>query len=154
MHPEALIFLRQLIQILPQKYILRSHIREYQINLCDISTCPTSNNSPDDLQHRRDTGPASNHAESLHHVWCVDHGAFRAFDFDSLSNDQRGHVFRDVARRVGFYEQVKVARDMVARDRRVGAHNLLLDGDAGVFGVGYGEGRGDGDVLAYWEAED
>ena len=154
MHPKALVLRCQLIQILPQQNILRAHIGEYQINLCDISTCPTSDNSPDDLQHGRDTRPASNHAESLHHVWSVDHGAFRAFDFNSLPDDQRGHVFRDVARRVGFYEQVEVPGDVVARDGRVGAHNLFLDRDAGVFGVGYGEGRCDGDVLAYWEAED
>lgn len=43
---------------------------------------------------------------------------------------------------------------MVARDGRVGAHNLFLGRDAGVFGVGYGECRCDGDVLAYWETED
>lgn len=44
--------------------------------------------------------------------------------------------------------------DMVAGDGGVGANDFLLDGNCGVFGVGNGESRGDGDVLANWEAED
>lgn len=63
-------------------------------------------------------------------------------------------MFRNVACRVGFYEQVEVPGDMVAGDGCVRADDLFLNGDAGVFGVGYGEGRCNGDVLAYWEAED
>ena len=62
-------------------------------------------------------------------------------------------MFRDVACRVGFYKQVEVSRDVVAGDGRVGANDFFLDGDAGVFGIGYGEDRCDGDVLAYWQAE-
>jgi hypothetical protein len=153
MHPKSLILPGQLIQILLQQNILNAHIREYQINLCPIPTCPTSDYSPDDLQHRRDSRAACDHAESLNHVWAVDHGAFGAFDFDGLPDDQGSHVFGDVACWVGFYEQVKVSWDMVAGDGRVGADNFLLDSDAGIFGVRYGKGCCDGDVLAYRQAQ-
>lgn len=82
------------------------------------------------------------------HVGSVDHSALGAADSDGLADDQRGHVFGDVAGGVGFDEQVEVAGLVVAGDWGVGADDFFV----GV--VGLREGGGDGDVLANREAED
>lgn len=58
----------------------------------------------------------------------------------------------DVAGGVGFDQEVEVAGLVVAGDGGVRADDFFFDGVA-VF-VGYGEGGGDGDVLADGEAED
>jgi hypothetical protein len=47
-----------------------------------------------------------------------------------------------------------VAGDVVAGDWGVGADDFFLHCYGRVFEVGDGKGRGDGDVLAYGEAED
>lgn len=58
----------------------------------------------------------------------------------------------DVARGVGFDQDVEVAGLVVAGDGGVGADDLFLDDFAG--GAGAGESGGEGDVLADGEAED
>ena len=82
------------------------------------------------------------------HVGFVYHSSFWTAHLYGLSDDERGHVFGDVAGGVGFYKQVEVAGVVVAGDGRVGADDLF--GGA----VGLGEHGGDGDVLADRETED
>ena len=154
MHPEALVFLSQLIQVLLQQNILGVHIRKDQIHLGAVTARTAADDGADDLQHRSDASATCDHTEVTHHVGRVDHGALRALDFNGLANDEACHVLADVTSWVGFDEQVEVARDMVAGDWRVGTDDLLLHYDARVLRVNDGEGRGDGDVLSDWEAED
>lgn len=59
----------------------------------------------------------------------------------------------DVSGRVAFDQEVEVARGGVVGYGGVRAEDLLLRGLAG-FWVYDGEGCGEGDVLACWEAED
>lgn len=118
-HSESGIFLGQLIQILLQQNILLAHISEQEINLglvlnTSISNALSSSNySADNLQHGRDSGSASNHTEMSDHVWSIDHCALWTLDLDRLSDNEGGHIFRDVSSRVRFNEKVKVTRDMV-----------------------------------------
>ncbi len=143
---------RKLIEVLLQQDVLGVDVGEDQINLRLISDCASTDDRADNLQHRGDTCASCDHSEVADHVWLISHSALRAANLDSLSDLQGGKVLRDVASWVGLDEEVERAWMVVAGDRGVGADDLFL-GYGAVCG-GLRQGRGDGDMLADWEAED
>lgn len=147
-HANPLVLRHQRIQILLEQNILRRDIRKDQIHLRRVSRRAPAHDGAHDLQHGRDARAAGDHAKVPHHVGRVHEGALGALDADGLAHGERRHVPRDVARGVGLDEQVEVARLVVARDGRVGAHDFFRGA------VGLGEDGADGDVLADGEAED
>ena len=88
-HPEPIILRRQFIQIIFHEDILEIDIGKYQIHLRRIPSPiprPTPHHRPYDLQHRRDACAARDHSEMSNKSGRVHHGAFRAFDFQGLSD--------------------------------------------------------------------
>lgn len=152
MDAESLISGGERVKVLLEQDILDVNVSEEQINLGLVTSGAATDDGTDNLQHGGDAGAACDHAEVAHHVGGVDHGALGALDFDGLADDEGGHVLGDVAGGVGLDEQVEVTWLVVARDRGVGAEEVLANGLA--LGVRCGEVRGDGDVLSDWEAED
>jgi hypothetical protein len=136
------------IKIILQQNILRRDIGKDEVNLGLITASPAAHNSTNNLQHRRDTSPASDHAEVADHVGRVHKSTLGPAETDRLPDGQRGDVLRDVALRVGLDEEVEVAGLVVAGDRSVGSYDLL-GGPVGLWA-----GSADGDVLADGEAED
>jgi hypothetical protein len=145
---DVLVLLYQGIQILLEKNILSSNIGEDQIDLCGITLLTAANNSSDDLQHRGDAGTASNHTKVLDHVGLIDESALGTADLDGLTDNERGHVLRDVALRVGLDQEIKVAGLVITGDGGIRADDLL--GSA----IGLGKRSANGDVLADGKAED
>lgn len=144
---DALVLGGERVEVLLEEDILRGDIGKDEVHLGLVALRTTTHNGADNLQHGGDARAAGNHAKVADHVGGVDERALGPADADGLADEQRGHHLGDVALRVGLDEQVKVAGLVVARDGRVGAHNLL--GGA----VGLGQRRADGDVLADGQAE-
>lgn len=152
MDTESLISGGERIEVLLEQDILHVDVGEEQVDLSGISSSAAADNGADNLEHGGDTGATCDHTEVADHVGGVDHGALGALDLDGLSDDQGGHVLGDVAGGIGLDEQVEVAGLVVTGDGGVGAEEILADSLA--LWVRGGEVRGDGDVLADWEAED
>lgn len=148
MHPEAIVLPSQRIQIILQEDILETDVCEYQIDFRGIlPTIPRSSSdySPDDLEHRRNASSTGNHTEVPHHTGRIYHCALGPFDLQGIANVELGNVLGYVTGRIGFDQEVDVSRVLVRGDWSVRAHDLFrlaLDD------------RGDGHVLADWEAED
>ena len=142
------ILLGQRVKVLLQQDILRADVGKDEIDLGLVAQRTTADNGTDDLEHRGDARPASNHAKVTNHVGGVNEGALGSADANSLADHEGGHVLRDVALGVGLDEEVEVARLVVTGYGGVRADNLL--GGA----IGLGKGRADRDVLADGEAED
>lgn len=147
-YAEPLILSRQRIQILLKQYILLGDIRKDQVDLGAVARRAAADDSLHNLQHGRDARAAGDHAKVANEVGPVVEGALGPTHADRLRDGQRGHVLADVAGRVRLDQQVEEARELVAADGRVAAHDLL------VAAVGLVENRADGDVLADGEAED
>lgn len=148
MHPETLVLGRERIQILLEQNILRRDVGEDEVDLGPVTSCASTDDSADNLQHGSNTGATSNHSKVAHHVGLVHEGALGAPDADGLAHGEASHVLADVAGGVRLDEEVEVARLMVAADRGVGPDDLL-----GV-AVLLRDGGADGNVLADGEAED
>lgn len=125
MHSECLVRLGQLVEILAEQDVLGVDIGEDQVNLCLVACGAASDHSSNNLQHGSDSGSSRNHTEVSDHIRGVDHRSLGPAYFDSLSDRQGRHVFRDVAGWVGLDEDFEEARLVVTRDWGVRSYNLL-----------------------------
>jgi hypothetical protein len=146
--PEPGVARGERVEVLPEKDVRLGDVGEDEIHLGLVPGSATTDDGLDDLEHGRDPGTASDHAEVAHHVRGVDEGALGAAHLDGLADGEAGEVLGDVAGGVRLDQEVKVAGLVVARDRGVGAHDLLAGS------VGLGDGGTDGDVLANGQTED
>jgi hypothetical protein len=147
MNAESLVLFGQLIQIFLQQNIFRVDICEDQVNLGCIASGTSSNYSADNLQHGSNSSATSNHTEMSGHVGCVDHSSLGTLDLNCLSDNERGHMLRDITGGVGLDEEIEMSGLVVARDGGVGSDDFFLGA------VWLGERGCNGDVLPDWEAE-
>lgn len=144
---EVLVLLGELVQLLRQKDVLWVDVGEDKVEFGGIlPTVPGSalDNSLDNLEHGRDAGAAGNHTNVTGHVGSIDHGTLGTTDLHGVANPEAREVFRDVALRIGFYEEIKVTGFVVGRDRGVGSDDLL--------GLALDGGR-ERDMLANWKTK-
>ena len=147
-YPKARVLLGQGVKVLLEKDVLLGDVGKDEVNLGLVAGGAAAYDSTHDLQHGGDASAAGDHAEVADHVGSVYEGALGPAEADGLTDDEGGHVTRDVALRVRLDEEVEVAGLVVARDWGVGTDDLL------VRSFGLGKDGTDGDVLADGEAED
>lgn len=112
----AAVLLYQGVKVLSQENVLGRHVGKDQVDLSLVAVGAATNNSTDDLEHRGDSGAASNHAEVTDHVGCVDEGTLGPTDANDLANHQGSHVLGDVTLGIGLDQEIKVSGLVVAGD--------------------------------------
>lgn len=151
--PEARVFARELLQVLPQKNVLLVDVGEDEVDLGLVARSPAPQDGLGNLQHGGDTSATSDHAKTLNHVGSVHHGALGALDLHRVADLQGSEVTADVSGRVALDEQVEVAGVDIGGDGSVGADDFLVGHGLGL-GVLDVEVGSEGDVLADGQAED
>lgn len=89
MHSEPIILLGKSIQVVLQQDIILLNICENQVNLGSILTTVARtalDDSLDDLQHGRNTGTTSDHADMTAHVRGIHHSTFGALDLHGVAD--------------------------------------------------------------------